>query len=261
MIENVEKNEKSIKERILAIVKSSWFWGVALFALLILVDQLTKIWADWYFVEKMAGGNPYLVSSQKIVIIPGWLNLCITYNRGISYGMGNNSPMGLKILVIALTAVLMGVFAWFFFKTDKRRTLLRIALVFVVAGGVGNLIDRVYYQVWDPATNDIIRDGVRDMVDLSRFGFAVCNFADFFISAGAVMLVLSLLFFDSDAMFPLTEKYKALAKEMEEKEEQKKAEKAAKDAAEFAAKQNTTKEEIEINDNQSQQENIEDNNG
>ncbi len=258
MIENVEKNEKSIKERILAVVKSSWFWGVALFALLILIDQLTKIWADWYFVEKMAGGNPYLVSSQKIEIIPGWLNLCITYNRGISYGMGNNSPMGLKILVIALTAVLMGAFAWFFFKTDKRRTLLRIALVFVVAGGVGNLIDRVYYQVWDPATNDIIRDGVRDMVDLSRFGFAVCNFADFFISAGAVMLVLSLLFFDSDAMFPLTEKYKALAKEMEEKEESKKAEKAAKDAAVFAAKQNAAH---GINDNQSQQENIEDNNG
>ena len=262
MTENVEKNEKSIKERILAIVKSSWFWGVALFALLILVDQLTKIWADWYFVEKMAGGDPHLVSSQKIVIIPGWLNLCITYNRGISYGMGNNSPMALKIFVIALTAVLMGAFAWFFFKTDKRRTLLRVALVFVVAGGVGNLIDRVYYQVWDPTTNAIIRDGVRDMVDLSRFGFAVCNFADFFISAGAVMLVLSLLFFDSDAMFPLTEKYKSLAKETEEKEERKKAEKAAKDAAAFAAKQNTEGQaEIKENNTQSQKENIEEDNG
>lgn len=256
MTENVEKNEKNIKERVLDVVKSSWFWGVALFVLLILVDQLTKIWADWYFVEVMAGGNPYLVSSQKIEIIPGWLNLCITYNRGISYGMGNNSPMALKIAVVVLTAVLMGLFGWFFFKTDKRRTLLRVALVFVVAGGVGNLIDRVYYQVWDPATNDIIRDGVRDMVDLSRFGFAVCNFADFFISAGAVMMVLSLLFFDSEAMFPLTEKYKALAKESAEQEQRKQEEKAA---AAFKKVQSEKQSQEDLNNNQSQQENLEDN--
>lgn len=254
MIKDVEKNEKTIKERVLEVVKSSWFWGVALFILLILVDQLTKIWADWYFVEVMAGGDPYLVSSQRIEIIPGWLNLCITYNRGISYGMGNNSPMALKIFVVAMTAVLMGVFTWVFIKMDRRRTLLRIALVFVVAGGVGNLIDRVYYQVWDPATNDIIRDGVRDMVDLSRFGFAVCNFADFFISAGAVMLVLSLLFFDADAMFPMTQKYKALAKEVAEEEQRKQEEKAA---AAFAKTQETAQ--VKENNIQSQEENLEDN--
>lgn len=218
-MENKQENQKTFKERALSVVKSSWFWGVALFVLLILVDQLTKIWADWYFVEVRANGDPAAVASQRIEVIPGWISLCITYNRGISYGMGNNSPMWLKILVIVLTAVLMGAFAWFFFKADRRRTLLRVALVFVVAGGVGNLIDRVYYRVWDPATNALIRDGVRDMVDLSRFGFAVCNFADFFITAGAIMLVLSLLFFDSEAIYPLTEKYKTLAKETAEKKE------------------------------------------
>ena len=52
------------------------------------------------------------------------------------------------------------------------------------------------------------------MVDLSRFGFAVCNFADFFICGGAAAMVLSLVFFDKDAMFPVG-KYKALAEEAE----------------------------------------------
>ena len=73
------------------------------------------------------------------------------------------------------------------------------------------------------------------MVDLSRFGFAVCNFADFFISFGAVMLVFAILFFDKDALFPLTKKYKALRKEADEaekaKEEARQAEKQAKKAA------------------------------
>ena len=197
-------------------LKGSWLWGVLLFLLLVIVDQVTKIFADAYFSQPDA--------PDKITIIPGWIYLCITYNKGISYGMGTNAPTALKIAVIVATAVLMAAFAVFYFRVDKRRTLLRIALVFVVAGGVGNLIDRVYYQVWDP--NALY--GVRDMVDLNRFGFAVCNFADFFISAGAVMLVLSLLFFDKDAMFPLTDKYKALAKEAEEEEERKKAEKAKK---------------------------------
>ena len=111
-----------------------------------------------------------------------------------------------------------------YFKIDKRRSWLRTSLVFVVGGGVGNLIDRVYYRVWETG----VSGGVRDMVDLSRFGFAVCNFADFFITAGAIMLALSLLFLDTDSIFPATKKYKALAKEAEEKEALKKAQKQAK---------------------------------
>lgn len=197
-------------------LKGSILWGILLFFVLIFIDQLTKILADAYFSQEDA--------PAKIVFIPGWINFCITYNRGISYGMGADAPEWLKIGVIAATGVLMAVFAVFYFILDKRRSLLRIALVFVVAGGVGNLIDRVYYQVWDVNT----LYGVRDMVDLSRLGFAVCNFADFFICGGAVMLVLALLFFDKDAMYPMTAKYKALAKEAEAEEEKKTEEKRRK---------------------------------
>lgn len=184
-------------------------WGMLLLFILILIDQLTKLFADVYFNST---GAP-----NQITLIDGWLWLCITYNRGISYGLGANSSPALKIAVIVLTAVMMaGLLVWYF-KLDKNRRFMRLALVFVVAGGVGNLIDRVHYRVWDPTT----KLGVRDMVDLSRFGFAVCNFADFFITAGAVMLVLSLLFFDKDAVFP-TPKYKKLAQaeEAEEAEEE-----------------------------------------
>ena len=184
-------------------------WGMLLFLILILIDQLTKLFADVYF---SATGAP-----DKITLVDGWLWLRITYNRGISYGLGGNASPALKIAVIALTAVMMaGLFVWYFI-TDKNRGFLRTALVFVVAGGVGNLIDRVHYRVWDPATDPL---GVRDMVDLSKFGFAVCNFADFFITAGAVMLVLSLLFFDKDAVFPIG-KYKKLAQAEEVKEAEK----------------------------------------
>ena len=190
-------------------LKGSCLWGLLIFGILLFIDQITKFMAD-----------AWIAPGQKIDIIPGWISLCITYNRGISYGMGDDAPTALKLAVILGTAVLMTLLAVLYFKADKRRTFLRLALVFVVAGGVGNLIDRVYYRVWDTET----LYGVRDMVDLSRFGFAVCNFADFFITGGAVMLVLALLFFDKDAVFPIGKKYKALSKEAEE--ERKKKEKA-----------------------------------
>lgn len=188
------------KEKKVSPLKGSNLWGVLLFIILLLVDMVTKLVADAYFSQQPAG--------TKIEVIPGWISLCITYNRGIAYGIGRDSEEWVKLAVIAATGVLMLGLAILYFRMDKRRVWFRTAIVFIVAGGLGNLIDRVYYQVWDVET----LYGVRDMVDLSRFGFAVCNFADFFICGGAAVMVLSLVFFDKDAMFPLG-KYKALAKE------------------------------------------------
>lgn len=181
-------------------LKNSCLWGILLFAVLIFIDQITK-----------AAAAAFLTPSESIPIVKGWLELRIVYNRGISYGLGDDASPAVKIAVIAATAVMMLAITIFYFKVDKKRSFIRTAFVFIVAGGVGNLIDRVYYRVWEPSGTL----GVRDMVDVSRFGFAVCNFADFFITAGAIMLVLSFLFFDKDALLPVG-KYKAMKKAEEE---------------------------------------------
>ncbi len=196
-------------------LKGSRLWGLLLFAILLLVDMVTKVAAEEYFSQKPKG--------YKVDVIPGWISLCLTHNDGIAYGIGRDAPTWAKLLVIAITAVMMIGLSILYFRLDSSRKWIRIALVFVVAGGVGNLIDRVYYRVWEP--NALY--GVRDMVDLSRFGFAVCNFADFFITGGAVALFLAMFFFDKDAIFPLG-KYRALAKAEEEKRAKEKAEKEGK---------------------------------
>lgn len=184
----------------------SVLWGVVWLILLVLADQATKLWADVYFGQR---GN------EPIAVIPGWIYLEIAYNPGIAYGALGNAKEWLKIAVVIGTAVLMLAFSVFYVGIDTRRSFLRFAIVLIVAGGVGNLIDRVQYKVWELDTSSMI--GVRDMVNLERFGFAVCNLADFFITGGAVMLVLALLFFDRDALFPTGKKYKALAWEQENK--------------------------------------------
>lgn len=204
-------------------LKGSRLWGMLLFAILVFVDQLTKIVADVYF-----GNVPS--APESIAIIPGVIELTMEYNRGIAFSMFADAGKWGKLAIVLSTAVIMLVVAVVYCKLDKRRTLLRIALVLIVAGGVGNLIDRIYYQVWDVTTATGFRDGVRDMVrvDFKIMDFGVCNFADFFISGGAVLFVLAVLFFDKDALLPIGKKYKALAKEAQEEETKKQAEKAKK---------------------------------
>lgn len=207
--------------------EGSRWWGVLLFAVLILVDQLTKIVADAYFGDVAS-------APDSIAIIPGVIELTMEYNRGIAFSMFSDVGKAGKLAIVIGTAVLMLAIGIVYFKLDKRRTLLRVAIVLVVAGGVGNLIDRIYYQVWDPASYaGGFRDGVRDMVrvDFKLVDFGVCNFADFFITFGAALFLLSMLFFDKDALFPVGAKYKALAEEAAAEEEAKKAARAAKKAA------------------------------
>ena len=189
-------------------MKGSVLWGILIFLILVFVDQITKFFAVAYFGED---------TFTKVEIVPNLIYVCLSYNPGIAFSMFGQSEGWVKGFITVITAGLMLALTVFYFCVDKRRAWLRNALVFIIAGGVGNLIDRVYYQIWIPSAY-----GVRDMVDLSAFGFGVCNFADFFIVAGAVMLALAMLFFDADAVFPMTKKYKALAKEQEAFEQDKK---------------------------------------
>ena len=91
-------------------VKYSCLWGILLFAVLIFIDQITK-----------AAAAAYLKPSDSIPIVEGWLEIRIVYNRGISYGLGDDASPAVKIAVIAATAVMMLAITIFYFKVDKKR--------------------------------------------------------------------------------------------------------------------------------------------
>ena len=215
MKDQTQKKEKTFKNSL----KGSRLWGLMLFVILVIVDQITKIIADVYF--SMEG------TYDKFILIPGMLEWEMSYNRGIAFGALSNGNPTLKLVIVIMTAVLMAVLAFVYFKMDKNRTLFRLALIFIIAGGIGNFIDRLNYGVWDPAyANGGYRDGVRDMLHvILLIDFGYCNFADFFIVAGVIMMILSMLFFDTYALCPVG-KYKKLALETTTKENKKKAEKS-----------------------------------
>ena len=199
------------KNRGMDALKSS-LWGILLMSALLLIDMLTKILADAYFSQE---GAP-----SAIVWIPGYLDFRISYNKGIAFSIGAGAPEWVKYLLVIGTGLMFVGLSVFYFFLDKRRGWLRFSIIFIVAGGIGNFIDRIMYLGGSLA-------GVRDMVRLKILfmDFGICNFADFFIVGGAIAMMLALMFFDGFAIYPLTDKYKALAKEYEAKEEEKKLKK------------------------------------
>ncbi len=76
---------------------------------------------------------------------------------------------------------------------------MKILLCIIEAGAIGNLVDRVMMLAG-------VLPGVRDFVDVSFFGFGVCNFADFYVSFGGVILLIYLFFFGSDPLIPIGKK-------------------------------------------------------
>ena len=149
------------------------------FLVLLAADQITKAIAFAVMGE----------NAPVTMVIPGFLGFNTVLNEGISFSIGEDGEWTQPI-VIAITAVASIVIAVLICKIPKRRLLLRYALVLILAGAVGNLIDRIAMQA------------VRDFIYMN-FGFVDFsnNVADLEITVGAVMLIICLLFVDEEAIF------------------------------------------------------------
>ena len=104
----------------------------------------------------------------------------LTYveNRGVAFGMFQ----GMQWLFIALTAVLLIAITVYMFKKRPDSKFFYITVALIIGGGIGNLIDRI-------ALNYVV-----DYLSLSFFP-PVCNFADYCITVGVILLAVYLLFF------------------------------------------------------------------
>ncbi|MFQ6070523.1 MAG: signal peptidase II [Candidatus Aminicenantales bacterium] len=145
-----------------------------LIVFLLLVDQVTK-----FAVTK------YIRLYQDITIIPGFMNLTNIHNRGAIFGFfsQNHNPAVYIILTIA-SLLALGFVVYFFFKTPFSDRMMKVSLSFILAGAMGNLLDRV------------LKGYVVDFIDVyvKSWHWPTFNLADASISIGAVLLVSFLLF-------------------------------------------------------------------
>ncbi len=145
-------------------------WRGPLLALAILVlDQVTK----WLALGAL---DPY----EYLTVTP-FFNLVLVWNRGVSFGMfnalGDHGPWLLTLLACAIGAFLI---VWLL---RERRPVTRLALWLVLAGAVGNAIDRIRFGA------------VVDFLDFHAFGYhwPAFNVADSAIVVGAGLILLDSL--------------------------------------------------------------------
>lgn len=155
---------------------------------LLFADQITKLIAE--------------TANVNMTFIPGFINFKFYKNTGMAFSMFDDNPVAMTVITI-LTVLMIAGIAVLFFTLFKKNTPARAALAVIEAGAVGNLIDR------------LVLEYVRDFVDVSSIGFGVCNLADFYITFGAVALVIIILFVGKDAVIPLGRNAKKAEKRSE----------------------------------------------
>lgn len=146
-----------------------WVLGVILF----LADQWVKWWTVQTFAAPAAGG--VVTADAPRPLIDGVVELTRVHN----YGAAWSSFSGSRWLLVAVTCVIVAAVAAMLVRRDVRHPLGLTAGALIIAGGIGNIVDRV-------------RLGY--VVDMFHFQFwpsyPVFNVADICIVAGAVLGVI-----------------------------------------------------------------------
>lgn len=110
-------------------------------------------------------------------VIPGVLSWAYTENRGAAFSMLS----GRGIFLIALSAVLVAALTIYLLRRPEAKGGLRYGFWMIIAGGIGNLYDRIAYGF------------VVDFIRLDFVNFAIFNPADVFICLGAAFAAISML--------------------------------------------------------------------
>lgn len=109
------------------------FWILCLvMSTLIIVDQLSKgaIQSSLYY-------------GQTIPVIDGFFSIAYVKNTGAAFGFGADGPTWFRqIFFLALPVIFCGWIFYLLVKTLKGPTYISVAYSLILAGAVGNLIDR-----------------------------------------------------------------------------------------------------------------------
>ena len=152
--------------------------------LLVVIDQVTKLIAQ-----------SRLQPIEKVELIPGFIRLRFVLNDGAAFSMLRNARW--LFVIVTGIAIIVCLFA-LHNKTMRERfpalhsPAIKTALVLISAGGLGNLIDRVF------------RGTVIDFIEPTFVNFAVFNFADILVTLGAAIIIIYLVF---DIVFDFRQKH------------------------------------------------------
>lgn len=146
-------------------------------------------------------------------IIPGWVKIdgSVPNNPGCAFSFLNENPEIGQPILISVTFIMLVALVAAFMLLPQKFLILKTAIALVVAGAIGNLVDRLMFR------------SVRDFFGLNMLfstrSLVYCNLADFWIVIGSILALVDLIFLNEWAIFPLTKSAKAAQAKRREDEQ------------------------------------------
>ena len=139
---------------------------IGIIAAIVALDQ----WSKWKIKTSYD-----LYHSEPI--IQDFFHFTYVTNDGMAFGL--SFPGGKQVLLF-VTFALTGVIIWMLWKEKKSHNLIRYGLSFILAGAIGNMIDRVLYGK------------VVDFLDImvGDFHWYIFNVADSAVTTGMILFIL-----------------------------------------------------------------------
>ena len=136
--------------------------------LLVILDQITKYWA-----------RTSLKENGPIDVIKGVFSFEYLENRGIAFGLFQNK----FIIFVIFTILILAAIVFFYYKLpdEKRFRPLQLCMIFIAAGAIGNMIDRVFLNY------------VVDFLYFNLINFPIFNVADCYVTVSEFALPILLL--------------------------------------------------------------------
>ena len=145
-------------------------WGILLVIAIVTCDQLSK-----YAIRSLLSVN------ESVNVIGDFFELRYIQNDGAAF----SSFAGKQAFLIAVSIIAIIGAAFFLRKMKSEGAMFKVALLCIIAGGIGNLIDR------------FLLGYVTDMLSFSIFP-PVFNIADIAVCLGCGILIVYVLFFMKD---------------------------------------------------------------
>lgn len=164
-------HHKSIQANILSYIAAGIFVALGVFA-----DQWTKILA----VSHLKGRQP-------VILIDGVFQLCYLENRGAAFGLFQNQ----RVVFLINTVIILVIIACLYGRIpgEKHFLPLRICGIFVCAGAIGNMIDRIRFGY------------VVDFLYFNLIDFPIFNVADIYVTCSVFVLAALILWYYKEEDF------------------------------------------------------------
>lgn len=162
-----------------------WFFAsfIWLGVILLILDFVTKI--------SVVLNKDYILSSGGVVLIPNFLRINYLINNNMVFGISLGSDLTNRIAFCAFALlIIIGLIIFTVIKWGKLNKFYRATIMMILAGAIGNVIDRIFYSP-EFLANPV--NGVVDWIDfygIWKFNF---NIADSCVVVAAIMLIVYMI--------------------------------------------------------------------